>query len=238
MSASKFTFSVLLVAVLLTLAAAIVFLSNPWIDLSLERWFYDPDAGFIFNNYVIIGALRRVITFSYAWWYLGIIISAAYSYPGAKRPPPKYPGLNFANMNFRKWLYLVLTSLFGPLLIANIILKNNWGRARPRQLQEFGSTQEFSPPLLISDQCDTNCSFVSGEPSSMFMIFISMAFIMPARRGLLVALAIVAGGLSGIMRMGQGGHFPSDVVFAGLFMTLTAAIIYWAMFLSRWAKDK
>jgi lipid A 4'-phosphatase len=238
MNSSKFTLLIMITALLMTVAAGVIFLSNPEIDLYVERWFHEPDKGFMFNDILIITVLRKIITLAYIWWYAAIIIAAVVSSPAVAQQPPRYLGLNLPDMNFRKWIYLVVTSLTGPLLIANIILKNNWGRARPRQVEEFGGTQQFSPPLALSDQCDTNCSFVSGEPSSMFMIFISLAFILPAKRGVLVALTIVMGGLSGVMRMGQGGHFLSDVVFAGLFMTLTAAVIYWAMFLSRWAKGK
>jgi lipid A 4'-phosphatase len=35
----------------------------------------------------------------------------------------------------------------------------------------------------------------------------------------------VLGTLMGIIRMGQGGHFLSDVVFAGLFMALVVLLL-------------
>ena len=40
-----------------------------------------------------------------------------------------------------------------------------------------------------------------------------------------VALGIVFGSLAGLMRMAQGGHFLSDVIFAGVLMAITAASI-------------
>ncbi len=228
MSAARFTYSAMIISTALILAAAILWLSNLEIDLKVERYFYQPETGFIFNNNWLISALRKLAIYSYAAWYVAIIASVFISRTNNNWPLSKALGLGF-----KQWVFLAITALAGPLLIANIILKNNWGRARPRQLVEFGGSLDFTPPLILSDQCQTNCSFVSGEPSSMFMIFMSLAFIIPTRRGALIALAIVMGTLSGIMRMGQGGHFLSDVVFAGLFMTLTAAIIYWAMFLSK-----
>ncbi len=170
---------------------------------------------------------------AYTIWYVAIILFAF----DALKNPQRQLWID-TGLGLRHWLYLILSSLIGPLLIANILFKNNWGRARPREITEFGGNLDFSPPLLITDQCENNCSFVSGEPSSMVMIFISLAFINVARRKLFVWLAIVMGALSGFLRMGQGGHFFSDVIFAALFMMLTAAIIYWVMFLAPWAKRR
>jgi membrane-associated phospholipid phosphatase len=42
------------------------------------------------------------------------------------------------------------------------------------------------------------------------------------RRRLFLA-AIAAGGFSGLIRIGAGGHFLSDVVFSGVFMALACA---------------
>lgn len=233
MSSLRFTISVMAISGVLILAATVLWLSNPQIDLAVERSFFDPGQGFVFNKNLVIQIIRKLAIYSYGLWYALIITSVIFS-----RNNPQWPLSKLFGLDFIHWVYLAITSLVGPLLIANIILKNNWGRARPRQLEEFGGNLDFTPPMVISDQCDTNCSFVSGEPSSMFMIFFALAFVMPQRRWLLVALAIVLGGASGVMRMGQGGHFLSDVVFAGLFMAFSAAVIYWIMFLSKWQNKR
>ncbi len=47
----------------------------------------------------------------------------------------------------------------------------------------------------------------------------------PRRRGLGAALAF--GGLVGLVRIAQGGHFLSDVVFAGLLVFGTTALLHW-----------
>ncbi|MCP4071938.1 MAG: phosphatase PAP2 family protein [Hyphomicrobiales bacterium] len=221
----KFAIVAMVLSALASIAAAVVFLTNPGIDLLIQRHFYSQETGFILNFYPSVGYLRSLAIYAYALWYTTVIFGLVSSIFNVD-----WRVSNYFGFGMKQWLYLTTTSLIGPLLIVNIILKNNWGRARPRQLLEFGGNQEFSPPLLLSDQCQTNCSFVSGEPSSMFMIFISLAFVLPAKRYLLIILMIVMGTLSGIMRMGQGGHFLSDVIFAGLFMVLSAAIIYWMMF--------
>lgn len=226
----KFTRRIVIVTLLLVICAAIGFLNYPQADLQFERMFYDESTGFILNSSQFVNALRRIVIIGYGVWYTTIIVLLVVLVLAIRSSKPIVSWFYVKQL-----VYLIAASLTGPLLIANIILKNNWGRARPRQIIEFGGTQDFSPPLLISDQCATNCSFVSGEPSSMFMIFISLAFVLPAKRVPLLFTALIFGSLSGLMRMGQGGHFLSDVIFAGLFMTLTAAILYWLIFLSPFA---
>jgi hypothetical protein len=45
-----------------------------------------------------------------------------------------------------------------------------------------------------------------------------------------MAAAVAAGAASGLIRMGEGGHFLSDVLFAGVFMALDVALIHWLVF--------
>ncbi|MCF6320648.1 MAG: phosphatase PAP2 family protein [Rhizobiaceae bacterium] len=231
MNSARFTYQIMTISIGLSLLAALVFLSFPWIDLVIQRTMFQPSSGFFLNNYESARIARTIAMTGYMVWYVAIVLFAF----DALKNPQRQLWID-TGLGLRQWLYLFFTSLIGPLVIANLLLKNNWGRARPREIIEFGGKLEFSPPLLISDQCQNNCSFVSGEPSSMVMIFISLAFIVAAKRKLFVVLAIVMGAMSGFMRMGQGGHFFSDVIFATLFMMLTAAVIYWVMFLTPWAR--
>ena len=55
-----------------------------------------------------------------------------------------------------------------------------------------------------------------------------------------MAAAVAAGSIAGLIRMGEGGHFLSDVVFAGVFMALDVALMYWLVFhvLARRARDE
>jgi lipid A 4'-phosphatase len=47
------------------------------------------------------------------------------------------------------------------------------------------------------------------------------------RRRRLFLAAIAAGSFAGLLRIGGGGHFLSDVVFAGVFMALVARGLAW-----------
>ena len=68
----------------------------------------------------------------------------------------------------RATLFVLATFALGPWLLVNGVLKEFWGRARPRALLEFGGRSTFSPAWWISDRCNRNCSFASGEAASAF----------------------------------------------------------------------
>jgi lipid A 4'-phosphatase len=55
-----------------------------------------------------------------------------------------------------------------------------------------------------------------------------------------MAAAIGAGSIAGLVRMGESRHFLSDVVFAGVFMALDVALMYWLVFhvLARRTRDE
>ena len=131
------------------------------------------------------------------------------------------------------WLFLAACLAAGPGLVANLILKDQWGRARPRHVVELGGTKAFTPPLVISNQCPRNCSFVSGEASSTYVTFYAAAALFPQWSVTLVVAGTVGGLATGLVRMSQGGHFLSNVVFAGVFMALTVLLLR-RLILGRW----
>jgi lipid A 4'-phosphatase len=133
-------------------------------------------------------------------------------------------------MRAMHWLYLVLCLGVGPGLVTNTLLKDQWGRARPAQIVEFGGSKTFTPPLLPADQCARNCSFVSGEAASMFAVFYAAALIVPQWSLPTMIAGTMVGLAAGLVRVVQGGHFLSDVVFAGVFMAVTAAGLHRLMF--------
>ena len=82
--------------------------------------------------------------------------------------------MNFFFKNKKKSILKPRTRLIrfivGPVigcgLIANFYFKDNWGRARPINIQEFGG-EKLIPSYNI-DQCERNCSWISGEASAAF----------------------------------------------------------------------
>lgn len=138
----------------------------------------------------------------------------------------------FGSEQARCW-FMIAVLFVGPGVVANLIFKDNLGRARPRDVIEFGGSKAFTPPLVPSRECPRNCSFVSGEASSIYAAFFALALLLPQYRMALLAGGIAAGTLAGAVRIIQGAHFLSDVVFAGVFMAITVSLLHIA-FIGLW----
>ena len=208
----------------LTVVLAILFVVFPAIDLGVAGWFFVPPRNFTLGETWIGRFFDSDIHFGMEW-FLPVIV-ALFVY-GLVRKRPIW------NLTPRNFLFVALSIGLGAGLLTNVILKDSWGRARPSQILEFGGTKQFSPPFMRSTQCDKNCSFVSGD-ASLAASFLSFAVIAQRYRrrwwvGLGTFTAVV-----GVMRMGRGSHFLSDVVFAIIF-TLTIMLVLKQLILEdRW----
>ena len=67
-------------------------------------------------------------------------------------------------------------------------------------------------------------------PGATYALGFAIAMLVRRRRAELMATAVALGGVAGLIRMGEGGHFMSDVVFAGVFKALDVALMYWLVF--------
>jgi membrane-associated phospholipid phosphatase len=107
------------------------------------------------------------------------------------------------------------------------VLKDHWGRARPYQIEAFGGTHQFTPAPLPADQCQRNCSFVSGHAALGFSL-VGFAFLMPTGRprNLVLAAALSFGALVGLARIAAGHHFLSDIIDAGLVVVGTSWLLH------------
>jgi lipid A 4'-phosphatase len=193
----------------LGLAAALALLSlDGRVDLWVSGLFFQPGLGFPGRSDHVVTLLRgstRWVAIGITLWLAGALLYRTI----LDRP---LLGLSRAGV-----VYLVAVFLLLPGLLVNGLLKEHWGRARPAQTVEFGGARQFSLAILPADQCDHNCSFVSGEASLGFA-FAAFGFVAlrPARRRLGLLAGIVLGSGFGLLRIAQGGHFLSDVVYAGL----------------------
>jgi lipid A 4'-phosphatase len=198
------------------IVAGAVFLAAPEIDLSVARVFHAPDTGFVGRQLAWVPVLRQ----AFGVLYFGTLALSIAGLAMTWRARPEW-----LRLGSRQWLFLAACLAAGAGLVANLVLKDHWGRARPAQIVEFGGTKAFSPPLLIADQCQRNCSFVSGEASSTFVTFYAGAVLVPQWSAALVVVGTLAGLATGLIRMSQGAHFLSDVIFAGVFMALTVLLV-------------
>lgn len=193
-------------------ALAVLLLAFPEIDLYVSGLFYRQEEGFYLADTVWAQAV-----YEGTHWYgmavisllLGVLLLGSLSW---------FPRLRSKRAAAA---FLLLAIAAGPGLMVNSVFKDHWDRARPSQVDVFGGTAQFTPPLLMTDQCEQNCSFVSGHASSGF-ILLAMGYLGARRhRRHWLAAGIVAGGAVGFVRIVQGGHFFSDVLFS--FFTVWAA---------------
>ncbi len=203
------------------LLAAFIFSLWPELDLYASSFFYQGKGLFYLIGNPLGTIPRTFFKALFVIFCLIVLIGLAYSL---------YTKKALAGLGTPHWAYLVACLIIGPGLLTNSILKDNWGRARPIQTEQFGSTGKFTPALVPSTACKRNCSFVSGESSSIYMVFFSLALLFATWRTRLLIAGIVIGSLSGLVRMGMGGHFLSDVTFSAIFMLATASALYWLFF--------
>jgi lipid A 4'-phosphatase len=126
----------------------------------------------------------------------------------------------------------VLTLAIGPGLVTNLLFKDHWGRARPIDVTEFGGSYPFTPWWDPRGPCPNNCSFIAGEPSGAFWTLAPAALAPPQWRPLAYAAALGFGVTLGIVRIAAGGHFFTDVAFAGVIMYLVVWLMHGLLY--RW----
>ena len=121
----------------------------------------------------------------------------------------------------RAAVIVLLSMAIGPGLVVNKIFKENWGRPRPYQVLRDGKT--FSPVWHDKWGDSKSNSFPCGHASIGFFLGVPLLAYGRRKQGYLVGLT--AGAFVGLVRMLQGGHYLSDVVFCGIFVWLSAEIV-------------
>ena len=136
----------------------------------------------------------------------------------------------------RAILFLMTTLALGPGLVANVILKDHWGRPRPIDVTQFGGDQHFVAWWDPRGDCPSNCSFVSGDVSGAMWTIAPAALVPPPWRALAYGAALALGIGMAALRIVAGAHFFSDTVFAGVFTFL----IIWAVhgLIYRWPRTR
>lgn len=132
----------------------------------------------------------------------------------------------------RAIIFLLATLALAPGLLVNVVLKESWSRSRPIDVQQFGGEERFVAWWDPRGNCPRNCSFVTGDGSGAFWTMAPAALAPPAWRPLAYGTAIAFGSAIGTMRMSFGGHFFTDVAFAGIFTFLIIWLVHGLLY--RW----
>ena len=214
--------SSLSVLITLSITLALIFIFFPNIDIYVSSLFFDKQKGFFLNRNNTLVAIHQTVPYiasAFATTYITLLLLSFF-----KTLPLK-------SLCRTRIIFLILTLSLGPGVLVNSIFKDNWGRARPLQTEIFGQDKKFTPAFVITNQCNRNCSFTSGDASVGFAIF-AFAFIYRRKKYYINMLAITAGSLLGTARIMQGSHFLSDVIFSGIFVYFTCWSLYKLMFSS------
>jgi membrane-associated PAP2 superfamily phosphatase len=218
----------LLIALGIAAVVGLVFGLYPALDLKIAAPFFDPkgigfwarvDPGFLW--------VRLIGTYT-----VTAIVAPAFLALAWKLIQPRrrmlIPG--------RAAVLMIATLALAPGLVTNVILKDYWGRPRPIDVAEFGGEEHFVPWWDPRGDCPKNCSFVAGEPSGAFWTLAPAALVPPPWRAFAYAGALAFGAVIGFGRIAAGGHFFSDVVFAGVFTFLVIWLVHGLLY--RWRRTR
>ena len=137
-----------------------------------------------------------------------------------------YRSARFARYR-RQCVYLVSLLAVGPGILTNAILKDHWGRPRPRDVDALGGIHPYERILDI-DPISPGKSFPCGHATMGFFFFAAYFLLRKSHPKWALASLVVTliyGFLIGWARIVQGGHFPSDVLWAAALIWIVAAAL-------------
>lgn len=199
---------------LLFAASSALFVCFPAIDLHVSSWFFRNGSFFLARrwwvdllHWSVGGFLCAGLATILALWVFNCL---------AKR--------NVGGVDGRVVVYLLLVLVLAEGLVVNVVLKNGFGRARPRNITEFGGPQIFTPAFVVTDECASNCSFSSGDGAGAFF---SLCLVLVWGRKLLpLVAALTFGTLVSFSRIAAGAHFLSDSFVSFFLMWIAADVLY------------
>jgi lipid A 4'-phosphatase len=188
----------------------LVFALAPELDLRVAGYFFQPD---IKTTVSELTPAYNILRDWHSYLTVALLVLAAITLiirvHSASWPAP---------MASRLAVLMLVSFALGPGLLVNGILKDHWARPRPNSV--FSGDWEFKPWWDPRGACDGNCSFVSGEASSAFWLLAPAAMAPAPWTVPAIAAATAFGAAVGGARIVTGGHFLSDVLFAGVFTAL------------------
>jgi lipid A 4'-phosphatase len=187
-------------------AVAVLFAVTP-LDLSAARLFYRPGEG---NPWPLAHRLPWSVLYDAAPWVTASLLLTGLATLGAAL-------LRRQGNLLRSGVFLLLSVVIGPGVVVNFVLKDHMGRPRPRDVIEFAGPSPYVPPFVPSNE--GGASFPCGHCSVGFL-FAAGWWIwrrrQPAWAWGSLAVGLASGFALGLARMAAGGHFLSDIVWAGL----------------------
>jgi lipid A 4'-phosphatase len=217
------------ISLIITAFLTFLLILFPEVDISFSQLFFSEESGFLYQEnflvyqlYVLLPLLTKLFILV-CLLYLVYLVVKYRSYKRILRS-----GVFF----------LVIAAAISPGLVVNEVFKENFGRARPRHIEEFNGKREFTGAFTMSDQCKRNCSFSSGH-AAMGYFLTAIAYttnLLYFNR--IYLIGIVFGSLVGLSRIVMGGHFLSDVLASAFVVLFLDHVIFilWQMLIKNLKK--
>lgn len=210
---SRISLLIFTVCIVLVLLAFVVW---PEMDLYVSGLFAQEGRGFYLHDNPFFNGMTKFVFYFARFLFVVFILGGILAF--VRKPP-------LLGLAGKDWVFLLMCLLIGPGLMANVVFKDHWGRARPKTVEFFGGTQTFTPAGVISDACNRNCSFVSGDAAFGFFLPSFAYVVAPRRRKQVFWTAMGLGSAFATARIILGAHFLSDVLYAlVLVMSVSAAL--------------
>ncbi len=183
---------------------------NPWFEAHYQPWKFFYYAAPWMTGILLLGGI------------LGMLLS---QWPVSEKIKKIVPGI----IHWRPYaIYIFLTIALGPGLFINSFFKPYWGRPRPREVIELGGRYEYRP-FYSPSFGQPGKSFPCGHCSVGFSYGVFW-FIFRKKKPWLAWTSLVGstalGFLMGVGRIADGGHFLSDVAWAGIITWFSSFLIY------------
>jgi membrane-associated PAP2 superfamily phosphatase len=221
----------LLIGLAIAVITGLTFGLFPGLDLDVARYFYAFEDGnrnaFALRLYSPLMRARDI-----GLWIGTVLVAPAVGALVVKLLLPRRKML----MSGRAVIFLIATMALAPGLLVNVLLKDHWGRPRPIDVRQFGGDQNFVAWWDPRGDCPSNCAFVSGDVAGTAWTMAPAALAPPQWRALAYAAALALTAGMGAIRVMAGAHFPSDVIFSGLFTFLVIWITYAVIY--RWPRTR
>ena len=207
-----------LMALFLILMTAVI--AHFKLDLVVERYFFHPDS--------LEGWYQKNAPLWHFLYHYGPLPALLLSLTAIavlvfQKSAPKLRKYKHASKLF------LLAMILGPGIIINGVLKDHWGRPRPRQVAEFGGQWEFRE-IWQPGIPGKGKSFPCGHASAGFIFFALFLALRDRHKKIAwfsLFFSLIYGSLIGVARMAQGGHFLSDVIWAWGITWLIILILYY-----------
>src|SRR6476469_3793671 len=118
----------LVIALVIGVCVGVVFAIYPQLDIAISRMFFNESYRVFPVQYSLVARNLRAL-FTYA---IAVLAAPAFIAVALKLILPRRRMLIAA----RGALFLIVTLALAPGLMANVILKDNWGRPRPPEIKE------------------------------------------------------------------------------------------------------